>query len=272
LPFAPWPPIPPLGISTGKGGSLADELFNFEGAATTTGQHAGEDYESADENEPQTAAAIAAEAQKSPGTTTRDVDGSPRPHYSHGKRAASPAAAEKCVVCHDDANITTACNHFYCTGCLGETSLHEDPAAEKVACAMCHEDKGMRSGLGKGCSLASRFAVSMEPPHSPLPITERARRAFALGCPACHRQKARQGPRRWGPIPSRRTDFLVGCFASTSQRRTASPKTWQRLGREALRLAPRPGICGRARAWGGLGRLAQRARNSFFFHAQTWAL
>eukprot|EP01046_Picozoa_sp_COSAG06_P083047 COSAG06_NODE_29990_length_547_cov_0.671875_1_plen_39_part_10 len=39
---------------------MADELFNFEGATTTTGQHVGEDYESADENEPQTAAAIAA--------------------------------------------------------------------------------------------------------------------------------------------------------------------------------------------------------------------
>ena len=48
--------------------------------------------------------------------------------------------------------------------------------------------------------------------------------------------------------------------------------SWQCLGREVLRPAPRPGICGRARAWGGLGRLAQRAKNSFFFHAQTWAL
>ena len=125
---------PPGGVQEAD---IVDVYFDAAGAAAATGQFAGEySEESAEENDPEAAADLANKNKKSPG---RHKEGSGL------KRTASPAVADKCVVCHDDAshddaNITTACNHSYCIGCFKKWAFLLNPAAEKLDCAACRAD------------------------------------------------------------------------------------------------------------------------------------
>ena len=84
-------------------------------------------------------APVAIETREDAGISAAAADG-----------GAAMDEADKCMVCHDDADITTVCQHYYCSGCLQQQALHCDPGADEVPCGQCRAN--IRADAVKHCS------------------------------------------------------------------------------------------------------------------------
>ena len=129
-----------LDVKLGGTDELNDILacIDAANAAAASDQFAGElsGDESSPENDPETVATVVAAAQKSPGTATKDADGSPRVHRGSGKRAPSPPVA-------DATDLPLTETNLYRLLGLDESAAENDIKRRYHAMALQHHpDKG----------------------------------------------------------------------------------------------------------------------------------